>query len=361
MKKSALTCLLSFAILALFSCGSEDASPSVSETSRSEQTVFEGSSEQTVFEGSSEQTVFAESTDTEESSTAPECTIHSWEIVSKTDATCTSTGLKTYKCEKCGETKTAIVDKLGHSWKEADCLYPTMCTRCGITEGDPKHSYNQIDSADATCTVDGYVKFKCSVCGDEHIETVTAKWHIWRDATCTQPKTCTVCGATEGSALGHTDGAVCSRCGTVLMSTGKYNAKRQVESMAEYTALSRQGFIQMLELLGYTTEEATYGVDNVYIDYNKNALENAKLYTDGDLSSSYEGLIFILEEVLYFTHDQAVYGADNCGADWREQAVKCAKHYLDVIPMSRDQLKNQLEYEKFTAEQIEYALNAVGY
>ncbi|MBQ9978477.1 MAG: starch-binding protein [Clostridia bacterium] len=37
--------------------------------------------------------------------------------------------------------------------------------------------------------------------------------HIWTDATCTDPKTCTVCGKTEGDALGHdyVDGA-CSRC-----------------------------------------------------------------------------------------------------------------------------------------------------
>ena len=28
--------------------------------------------------------------------------------------------------------------------------------------------------------------------------------HIWADATCTEPKTCTLCGATDGAALGHT-------------------------------------------------------------------------------------------------------------------------------------------------------------
>lgn len=39
--------------------------------------------------------------------------------------------------------------------------------------------------------------------------------HSWVDATCTAPKTCSKCGATEGRAAGHsyTDGA-CSVCGT---------------------------------------------------------------------------------------------------------------------------------------------------
>lgn len=38
--------------------------------------------------------------------------------------------------------------------------------------------------------------------------------HVWQDATCTDPKTCTVCGATEGKPLGHNFMPnVCTRCG----------------------------------------------------------------------------------------------------------------------------------------------------
>ena len=44
--------------------------------------------------------------------------------------------------------------------------------------------------------------------------------HTWTDATCTEPRTCAICGATEGEALGHlmlpatTEApATCSRCG----------------------------------------------------------------------------------------------------------------------------------------------------
>ena len=45
--------------------------------------------------------------------------------------------------------------------------------------------------------------------------------HEWDAATCTAPKTCKLCSATEGEALGHTGGtatcaeqAKCSRCNT---------------------------------------------------------------------------------------------------------------------------------------------------
>lgn len=44
--------------------------------------------------------------------------------------------------------------------------------------------------------------------------------HVWVDATCTEPKTCSVCGETEGEALGHewieatcTEPKTCKRCG----------------------------------------------------------------------------------------------------------------------------------------------------
>ena len=48
---------------------------------------------------------------------------------------------------------------------------------------------------------------KCLICG------YTCP-HSWLDATCTAPKTCTVCGETEGEALGHSyENNVCTVCG----------------------------------------------------------------------------------------------------------------------------------------------------
>ena len=79
-----------------------------------------------------------------------------------------------------------------HHWVDATCEDPRMCTICGKTEGK-------------------------------------ALGHKWVDATCTAPKTCSVCGKTEtfGEPLGHkiegqsctTDGK-CTRCGEVFPATG---------------------------------------------------------------------------------------------------------------------------------------------
>ncbi len=96
-----------------------------------------------------------------------------------------------------------------HEWQEATCTQPRTCTVGGETEGEPLgHTWE-----DATCT-----KPKtCSVCGETEGE---ALGHTWVDATCTEPKTCSVCGETEGEALGHKlteanyqSPATCTVCG----------------------------------------------------------------------------------------------------------------------------------------------------
>lgn len=79
-----------------------------------------------------------------------------------------------------------------HEWKDADCQMPKTCTLCGETEGEPvAHSW-----ADATCEQ----AKACRLCGQSEGEPTD---HSWMDATCEQAKTCNFCGITEGEALGH--------------------------------------------------------------------------------------------------------------------------------------------------------------
>lgn len=78
-----------------------------------------------------------------------------------------------------------------HSWQDATCTAPKTCSVCGATEGEALgHKWS-----DATCTAPK----TCSTCKTTEGE---ALGHDWDDATCTAPKTC-ACGATEGEALGH--------------------------------------------------------------------------------------------------------------------------------------------------------------
>ena len=82
-------------------------------------------------------------------------------------------------------------------------------------------------AVDATCTTTGLTEGEhCTACGTVTVaqQTIPVLGHSWKDATCTAPKTCAVCGATEGTALAHTPGTAatcttaqtCTVCGTEL-------------------------------------------------------------------------------------------------------------------------------------------------
>ena len=78
-----------------------------------------------------------------------------------------------------------------HDWADADCDTAKTCKVCGATEGEALgHSWSE-----ATCTEPKH----CTVCG----HSVGTASHDWADADCENPKTCKICGETEGEALGH--------------------------------------------------------------------------------------------------------------------------------------------------------------
>ena len=89
-----------------------------------------------------------------------------------------------------------------------DCL-DTTCNLCGAVRVAPGHSFtNYVYNEDAKCGVDGTETAKCDNCDAEDTREAhgTALAHVWADATCTAPKTCTLCGETEGDKLPHTWG-----------------------------------------------------------------------------------------------------------------------------------------------------------
>ena len=98
---------------------------------------------------------------------------------------------------------------LSHDWRDATCTEAKTCVKCGATEGEPiGHTWK-----DATCTE----AKTCTACVMTEGEPTG---HTWKHATCTEPKTCTICGATEGTARGHRMApadrehpATCKRCG----------------------------------------------------------------------------------------------------------------------------------------------------
>ena len=109
---------------------------------------------------------------------------HVWDNGKVTkEPTETETGIKTYTCTRCGETKTETIPKLTH-----------------------EHNYNAVVTA-PTCTEKGYTTHTCA-CGDSYVDTyVDALGHAWDNGKVTKEPTatetgirtytCTRCSATK--------------------------------------------------------------------------------------------------------------------------------------------------------------------
>ena len=146
---------------------------------------------------------------------------HSYKAV-VTAPTCTEKGYTTHTCA-CGDSYVdTYVDALGHAWDNGKVTKePTetetgvktfTCTRCGETKTEVipalshEHSYKAVVTA-PTCTEKGYTTHTCA-CGDSYVDTyVDALGHAWDNGKVTKPATetgdgvktftCTRCGETK--------------------------------------------------------------------------------------------------------------------------------------------------------------------
>ena len=140
---------------------------------------------------------------------------HTGQTVPGTPATCTEAGLSDGEiCTVCGTVMKAqtVIDAKGHQWQSG------ICTECGqvcehenMEEGGQcpdcgsgcAHVY-QDDEYAPDCTEQGYTLHTCQLCGYQYMDNfLPALGHSWLPASCVEPSTCTVCGHTEGEALGH--------------------------------------------------------------------------------------------------------------------------------------------------------------
>ncbi len=150
-----------------------------------------------------------------------------------TKPSCVTPGVKTYTCTVCQETKTEEIPATGHlhtevrNKAEATCTTEgytgdTYCTDCGEKLSDGKilpkkdHEYEVSEKQEATCTTDGYILSVCKVCGDEKREVLPATGHQHTEIRNKKEATC--------KEEGYTGDTYCKDCGEKL-SDGKTIAK----------------------------------------------------------------------------------------------------------------------------------------
>lgn len=140
--------------------------------------------------------------------------------------------------------------------------------------------------------------------------------HKWQEATCTEPKTCSKCGETEGEALGHTPGdwivgesdfvaaekqenLSCSVCGevletrseslTVLYHDGKFDFN--VEEFSDRLSDQLDEVRELLNIKRYQTQYASGAVTGAVCTVTEmsNAKEIADIrFAEGIYSFAYE-------------------------------------------------------------------------
>ena len=104
-------------------------------------------------------------------------------------------------CNLCGATR----EVAAHKWVDATCTKAKHCSVCGIEEGTTLEHTKVVDKGyAATCEKEGLTDGShCSVCNKvlEEQKEIKKADHTWVDATKKAPKTCSVCGTTEGEKL----------------------------------------------------------------------------------------------------------------------------------------------------------------
>lgn len=125
-----------------------------------------------------------------------------------------------------------------HSYADATCTTPKTCTICGDTiGGTSSHTFGEYSVVkNPSCKEKGTKERTCSACGEKETVSIDMTDHTWKNATCAAPRTCTVCGKTEGNTIPHSKvpdaNWKCPDCGqTVYADNYKYIASSDFRSI----------------------------------------------------------------------------------------------------------------------------------
>lgn len=141
--------------------------------------------------------------------------------------------------------------------------------------------------------------------GNTDNSSVQGHTHVWKDATCTEPKTCTTCGATSGSAAGHnwaeattSEPETCRICGATRgqpLQDTEEQTKQQILSQAE-SHVSQGKYRHAIQILDIAWEvyndqrffDAAAQYRQEFAIYNSSVIAAGKLnsvlrYADGGL------------------------------------------------------------------------------
>lgn len=231
-----------------------------------------------------------------------------------------------------------------HPWDDATCTKPKTCRICGRTEGK-------------------------------------ALGHIWSDATCTEPQTCSVCNETKGDALGHDPDewtiikeatctafgekeTTCKRCGIRLAeeipmidhSPGDWTVINDYKVNRDGTVTPGTQAI-LCTVCNSEIETKEYTVELT------NDQKNAVIRAYEEESFWHVSRDYLIYDVLvgfdYFSVEDATFAVDHMDVDFDEQAVLYVRE--NSSGQSKGEIIEMMRYYGYTDEQINNALEQAGY
>lgn len=140
-----------------------------------------------------------------------------WKETSRTEATCTESGVIKYKNSITGKTKSEEIPTVDHDYEIVEEIPATCiedgrvtytCTMCGDSYSEEieklEHDYVETSRTEATCTEDGEVLYVCAECENAYADTLPALGHTKGEWEATKEAgaftkgekvlKCTVCG-----------------------------------------------------------------------------------------------------------------------------------------------------------------------
>ena len=131
---------------------------------------------------------------------------------------------------------------------------------------------------------------------DTTFNKTTSCAHVWKEATCDEPKTCNKCQETKGNALGHTtDSGICSRCGENFSSweIGEYTDEFNQPTGKKYMVVDTYGTFSNSATTNSTLLAALQiDQDNIGVmmwEYGRNLLKGTFDYENYDITILDEG------------------------------------------------------------------------
>lgn len=231
-------------------------------------------------------------------------------------------------------------------------------------------------------------------------------YHTWNEATCSEPRTCIICGKTEGEALGHkwksatcTESQICSVCNQTkgdklghdpeewsIIKEATCTAVGEKETTCKRCKKSLTAQIPMIEHTpGEWTVTKDYkvnrdgtvtpGMEAVLCCVCNNELETREYtieLTNGQKNAvirAYEEEKFwhvsrkyLINDVLvgfdYFSIEDATFAVDHMDIDFDEQAVLYVEQ--NSYGQSEGALREMMLYYGYTKEQIDNAFKQAG-